>query len=62
MTTFTVSLTINGLSANDPLDAAKRLQEFIEEGDMIYDVIMEENGRKFTVDLAEEDEDAVLSI
>jgi len=55
MKTYTISLTFNAISGNDPLDAAKQLSEWIKEGagEMVYDLIDEETGAKFTVDLEE---------
>ena len=60
--TFTVSLTFEGLSAENPLDAAKKILEWIQDGAdaMTYDVKDEATGEAFTVDLSEDDEDAVL--
>ena len=44
------------------MDATKKILKWIEEdaNSMIYDVIDELSGDKFTVDLSEDDEDAVL--
>jgi hypothetical protein len=63
--TFKVSLTFEGLDAKNPLEAAKKIVEWLkDENDgaenMTFDVENETTGEKFTVDLAENDEDAVL--
>lgn len=62
MKTFTVSLTFECIDANNPLEAAKKALQWIKNGadNMIYDVLDEDNEDKFTVDLSESDEDAVL--
>lgn len=65
--TFTVSLTFEGLDAKNPLEAAKKIVEWLkDENDgaenMTFDVKNETTGEAFTVDLAEEDEDAVLPV
>lgn len=60
---YKVSLTLEQIVSDSPLNAAKSmLYDLIEDGSfLIYDVEDEETGEKFTVDLAEEeDEDAVL--
>jgi hypothetical protein len=50
------------VQAENPLEAAKEANRLaFNEGDtFIYDVEDEETGEKFTVDLSENDEDAVL--
>jgi hypothetical protein len=62
--TFTVSVTFTDMVAKNPLDAAKTACKWLlKDGDaanMIYDVIDEDTENKFTVDLSEDDEDAVL--
>lgn len=68
--TFTVSVTFTDMTAENPLEAAKKACSWLlgeptgrsgdDAGTMIYDVTDEETGEKFTVDLSEEDEDAVL--
>lgn len=62
--TFTVSVTFTDMVAKNPLEAAKKACEWLlENGDaanMIYDVIDEQTNDKFSVDLSEEDENAVL--
>ena len=63
--TFKVTLTFEGLDAKNPLEAAKKIVEWLkDENDgaefMTYDVVNEVTNEAFTVDLAEEDEDAVL--
>jgi len=62
--TFTVSLTFTDMTAKTPLEAAKTACDWIlgseDARGMIYDVIDEQSGQKYTVDLSEEDETAVL--
>ena len=60
------TLTLGGFSSQEgenPLEATKRFVEFLKNCDLnalIYDVEDDETHEKFTVDLSEEDEDAVL--
>lgn len=62
----TFEITLGGFSAQEgenPLDAVKRFVEFLKDtnlDELTYDVTDEETGEKFTVDLLEEDENAVL--
>lgn len=60
--TFTIKLEFTDVSSESPLDATKTILSWIKDGveDMTYDVKDEATGEAFTVDLAEEDEDAVL--
>jgi hypothetical protein len=60
--TFEVTLTFTDIMAKNPLEATKKILKWIEEdaSNMIYDVKNELTGEKFTVDLSENDEDAVL--
>lgn len=63
--TFKVSLTFEGVTAENPLEAAKQIVKWLQDQEggaenMTYDVINEVSKEAFTVDLAEEDEDAVL--
>jgi hypothetical protein len=68
--TFTVSVTFTDMTAKTPLEAAKKACSWLmgepvgdsvqDASAMIYDVTDEETNEKFTVDLSEEDEDAVL--
>ena len=62
--TFTVSITFTDMIAKNPLEAAKKACNWLLENEdaknMIYDVTDEVTNNKFTVDLSEEDEDAVL--
>lgn len=62
--TYTVSVAFSDMKANDPLHAAKTACDWLlEDNDangMVYDVTDETTGEKFTVDLSEEDDDAVL--
>ena len=59
---FKVTLTFDCIYAKNPLEAAKMIAEWCKESadEMTFDVINEETEEAFTVDLAEEDEDAVL--
>jgi hypothetical protein len=60
------NITLGGFSAQEgenPLVATKRFAEFLRSCDphiLVYEVEDEETGEKFTVDLSESDEDAVL--
>jgi len=62
---YTISL--GGFSSQEgetPLEATKRFVEFLKKcnlDELIYDVVDEETDEAFTVDLSEEDADAVLS-
>ena len=60
--TFTVSVTFTDMVAKNPLAAAKKAWKWLQDdgGTMIYDVTDEDTNQKFTVDLSENDEDAVL--
>lgn len=60
--TFEVTLTFTDIMAKNPLEATKKILKWIEEdaANMIYDVKNESTSEKFTVDLSENDEDAVL--
>lgn len=61
MQTYSVSLTFTDIQADNPLEAAKTILKWLVDAEtMTYDVEDELTGNKFTVDLAEEDEDAVL--
>lgn len=59
---YTIKLEFNGVESSTPLEAVKKVLEWIEEGAnvMTYNVEDENSTEKFTVDLGEEDEDAVL--
>jgi len=64
---FEVILRFEAVDAKDPLAAAKKVLDWIEGNDgmggaavMIYEVNNELNGNKFTVDLSENDDEAVL--
>ena len=61
-TTYSVSLTFTDIDAKNPLEATKQILKWLEDGanEMIYDVEDEISNEKFTVDLSEDDEDAVL--
>lgn len=62
--TFTVSITFTDMTAFNPLDAAKKACKWLLEDEdarsMTYDVTDEDTNQKYTVDLGEDDEDAVL--
>jgi hypothetical protein len=63
--TRTYTVSIDGFEyekAKNPLEAAKTIRKWIMEndGNVVYTVYDEETNEKFTVDLAEDDEDAVL--
>ncbi len=65
--TFKVSLMFEGVDAKNPLEAAKQIVKWLKDQEdgaenMTYDVINESTDEKFTVDLAEDDEDAVLPV
>jgi hypothetical protein len=62
-TTFTVNLTFTDIDAKNPLEAVNTIIEWLEDArTMVYDVTDELTGEKFTVDLSEADEDAVLPV
>lgn len=63
------TVTLGGFSCIEevsPLEAAKNIARLLCDDDcpnrLVYDVEDEQTGEKFTVDLAEEDEDAVLPL
>ena len=59
--TYSISLTFTDISANNPLEAVKKILDWLEDANtMIYDVEDELTGEKFTVDLSEDDDNAVL--
>lgn len=60
--TFNVSVSFDSVSAENEFEAAKIVSNWLKNGanDFIYDVVDEETEKKFTVDLSENDEDAVL--
>jgi hypothetical protein len=61
MQTYSISLTFTDISADNPLKAVKKILEWLEDANtMIYDVKDELTGNKFTVDLSEDDDNAVL--
>lgn len=64
---YTVTLgCFNCIEEGNPLEAAKNIARLLCDDDcpnrLVYDVEDEQTGDKFTVDLAEEDEDAVLPL
>jgi hypothetical protein len=62
--TYTVTLTLQSFDANSPYDAVIEALETIKKSanTLIYDVEEEEGEErnKYTVDLSEDEEDAVL--
>lgn len=63
MATFKVIYENELYSAENPLDAAKSVRKDIIDGEaLMFTVINEQTGEKFSVDLFEDDEDAVLPI
>jgi hypothetical protein len=59
--TYSVSLTFTDIDAKNPLEATKKILKWLSEADaMVYDVTNELTQEKFTVDLSEDDADAVL--
>jgi hypothetical protein len=56
---FKVSLTFEGITGKNPLEVAKKIAFWCRE-DFVYDVVNEKTGEAFTVDLSEDDENAVL--
>jgi hypothetical protein len=62
--TFTVSVEFTDMTASNPLKAAKKACDWLLENEearhMIYVVTNESTGERFTVDLSEDDENAVL--
>jgi hypothetical protein len=63
--TYTVSLTFTDIDSDNPLEAVKRIIGWIKDVDdgidaMTFDVIGEISNDKFTVDMSEDEEDAVL--
>lgn len=62
--TYTVTLVFEGLSVESPLEAVKTIESWIRNGseNMVYDVLDEKTGDKFSVDLNEGDEDAVVKL
>jgi hypothetical protein len=58
---FKVSLTFEGITGKNPLEVAKTIAKWCKDADTFtYDVVNEETNEAFTVDLSEDDEDAVL--
>ena len=62
--TFKVSVTFDEVDGENPLAVAKSIAEWLKEGatTMIYDVVNEVTNEQYSVDLSEDDEDAVLKI
>jgi hypothetical protein len=62
--TYTVTLTFEGLNADNPLEAVNIIESWIKEGSerMIYNVLDEKTNEHFSVDLNEDDEDIVLKL
>ena len=61
MTTFRISWEVE-LDAETPLDAAKKAQNWLRKDDWQYFVQDSDTNEIFSVDLQEEDEDAVLPV
>jgi len=61
MANYKVVLEIE-IDANSPLDAAKKVQEWLNEADQMWAFYVQEEDIKqvFSVDLSEEDEDVVI--
>ena len=59
---FTINISFDFVNGTNPLDVAKEVSEWLKDGaeNMIYDVTNDTTGEKFTVDLSEDDADAVL--
>jgi hypothetical protein len=62
--TYTVTLTFEGLNADNPLEAVNIIESWIKEGSerMIYTVLDEKTKEHFSVDLNEDDEDIVVKL
>jgi hypothetical protein len=60
--TFDVSIRFTDIQADNPLEAAKKIAEWLLEDRncVVYDVIDEQTKEAYTVDLSCDDEDAVL--
>jgi hypothetical protein len=60
------TITLGGFTSQEgetPLEATKRFVEFLKGcnlNELVYDLVDDETGEKFSVDLSERDEDAVL--
>ena len=61
MNDYKVSIEIN-VSADSPLEAAKKTEELIKDGNLQHYVQDEKTNEIFSVDLGEEDEFAVLPV
>ena len=60
---YKIVMEIEALDAKDALQAAKDVEKMImDEGGFQYYVQNEETGELFSVDLSEDDEDAVLPV
>lgn len=57
--TFKVSMEIE-VDAENPLDAAKKVEDWIQKDGGFQYYVQGENNEIFSVDLSEDDEDAVL--
>jgi hypothetical protein len=61
--TYTISLTFTDIQEKTPLDAVKKIIGWVKDDgvdSMTFDVTNEMTGEKFSVDVGEEEEDAVL--
>lgn len=59
---FTVRLEIPQILASSPLEAVKEMIKWIQDGvdEMVFDVKNDSTGKKFTVDMSEEEGEQVL--
>ena len=64
MARFSISLETSAHEADGPLEAAKELQEWLRDPEtfLAYYVQNEETNELFSVDLQEDDDDAVLPL
>ncbi len=63
MKKYSVSITgFEGVNEDNPLDAAKKVYNWIREDEPIVTVVDEQTKETFSIDLSEEDEDAVCLI
>ncbi len=62
--THTVVIKFDCIEASNPLEAAKIIAEWCSFGasGLVYDVTDESTGKQYSVDLSEQDEDAVLYV
>lgn len=60
--TFDVSVRFTDIQAKNPLEAAKKIAQWLAEdsNEIVYDIVDEQTKKAYTVDLSCDDEDAVL--